>query len=49
MPGVEKLCRSCFVARFPGRRVVMITWGRVCTGCGKPTPSLSTLIKVEGV
>lgn len=43
----EKLCFDCYRQRFPGKPVGMTTWGRECTQCHKPTPSLSMLVKVE--
>lgn len=46
-PRPEKLCHACYLALFPGQPVGMLTWGRECTECHTPTPSLSTLIKVE--
>lgn len=43
----EKLCLACFSERFPGQPVGTLTWARECTQCHKPTPSLSTLVKVN--
>lgn len=45
--GPEKLCGECYAARFPGKAVGTVTWARECTSCHKPTPSLSTLAKVD--
>lgn len=43
----EKLCWACFTTRFPDRKPGTMTWGRECTQCHKPTPTLSTLVKIE--
>lgn len=44
---IEKLCHGCYAARFPGERPRRLTWARECTECHAPTPSMSTLVKIE--
>lgn len=42
-----KLCDACYAAEYPNTKPRIRTWGRQCSSCHKPTPSLATLIKVE--
>lgn len=43
----DKLCWACFRERFPDAQPGTFTWGRECTACHKPTPTLSVLVKVN--
>lgn len=42
-----KLCMDCFSELYPGQMPGTFTWGRECTKCHKPTPSLARLVKID--